>query len=50
VAGELLAGQVDLGPVRQEVPVVDALAAAVGPEHLGYQQLSPEQVVNDQRG
>ena len=50
MAGELLAGQVDLGPVRQEVPVVDALAAAIGPEHLRDQQLSPKQVVDDQRG
>ena len=37
VAGELLAGQVGLSPVGQEIPVVHALATAIGPEHLGDQ-------------
>jgi hypothetical protein len=32
------------------IPVVDPLAAAVGPAHLGDQQLAPEQVVDGQRG
>jgi hypothetical protein len=40
VASELIAGQVHLGSVGQEIPVVHALAAAVGPEHLGNQQLA----------
>jgi quercetin dioxygenase-like cupin family protein len=50
VAGELLAGPVDLGSVGQQVPVVHSLATAVGPEHLGDQQVASEQVVDGQRG
>jgi hypothetical protein len=50
VAGELLAGQVDLGSVWQEIPVVHPLTAAGGPEHLGDQQLASQQVVDGQGG
>jgi hypothetical protein len=42
VARELLAGQVDLGSVGQQIPVVHALTAAVGPEHLGDQQFASQ--------
>ncbi len=50
VAAELCAGQVDHGSVWQEIPVVHALAAAVGAQHLGNQQFAPEQVMDRQRG
>jgi hypothetical protein len=50
VAGELLAGQVDLGAVGQEIPVVHPLAASVRPEHLGDQELASQQVVDGQSG
>ena len=50
VAAELLAGQVDLGSVRQAIPVVHALPAAIAPEYLGHQQLAAQQVMDGHSG
>jgi hypothetical protein len=50
VAGELLAGQVNLGPIRKPIPPVDPLPAAIAAQHLGHEQFAAEQVVDGQRG
>jgi len=49
VVGELVASQVELGPVGQQIPVVHALAAAIAANDVSNQQVAAEQVMDYQR-
>jgi len=46
---ELAQREVDLGPIRQTIPIVEAPAAPIGAPHLSLEQLAAHELVEEER-